>query len=129
MRRDMSYRTDDMIAKETDNIDWHAVSEAEGASFGLALGIHRDALHVYEKRYVAWGTVVGGVISMAVLSLVALLAGAGPAFALKLVIVTQVVRALWLLWKTYHCGKDVLGLGQQAIDFAHELAQRHPLKL
>lgn len=120
---------DRRIAGEVANVDWHTVSEAEGASFGLALGLYRDVLHSYEKRRVAWGTATGGVISLTAMCLLGLAVHAPPLFILTLIIVTQTARALWLFYKTRQSAGDVGLLEQQAVDSARLLADAHPVQL
>jgi hypothetical protein len=114
------------LINESAKIDWHSVSEAEASSFGLALGLYRDVAHTCEKRRVAWGTAVGGVISMSVIAISCLLIGTGPWFAISVVVCSQLVRALWLYLKAYQSSRDVRMLGDQALDVVKELATIHP---
>jgi hypothetical protein len=128
MVRNERSTVDDNVASEATNIDWHMVTEAEAASFGLALGLYRDIQQVYEKRRVAWGTALGGVVSMCVLILTAHFVGAGPRFALSIVVASQTIRVLWLWWKAQQSKQDVKALETQALELAHELSQQHPVR-
>jgi len=123
---DVDIEVDARVVDEASKVDWHSVSEAEASSFGLALGLYRDVVHTHEKRRVAWGTAVGGNISMCVLAIACLVCGTSPWFALAVVAATQTCRALWLYLKVHQSARDVRALEQQAIDVARELACLHP---
>lgn len=119
---------DDEILKELDSVDWHAVSQPDAASFGLSIGFFRDSNEACRLRKTALGTALGGVISTSVLAIVALLLGAGPWFALNLVMVHQVIRAAVLWWRARQTQKEREVIRQQAVDTAKRLVERYPLK-
>src|SRR5579875_3124364 len=96
---DVDVQIDALMTDEGARVDWHQVTEAEASGFGLALALYRDVVHTYQNRRTAWGTATGGVISMAVLALACILVGAGPWFALSVILGTQAIRALWLYLK------------------------------
>jgi hypothetical protein len=118
---------DSVVLDTMAKVDWHAVTEGEAASFGLALGLYREQAEVHQNRHVAWGTSAGGVISMSVLTCVCLtVIGANPAITLAAVIAAQVIRAGWLYHKVVAAGTDVRALRDQVIDVTKRIAELHP---
>ena len=126
IQSDMDIQVDALMMDEASRVNWHALSEGEAASFGLAMGLLRDVSHTHQQRRVAWGTATGGVISMTVLALACLVFGSGPWFALSVVIGTQAIRALVLYWRTHQASRDVKFVEQQALEVIRELAAAHP---
>jgi len=125
---DVDIEVDALMMDEAARVDWHKLTEAEAAGFGLAMGLYRDVSHSHQYRRMAWGTATGGVISMSVLVGACLLFGSGPWFALSVVIGTQALRALWLYWKAHQARQDVRFMEQQALQVIRELAAAHPSK-
>ena len=123
---DVDIQVDALMMDEAARVNWHALNEAEAASFGLAMGLLRDVSHTHQQRRVAWGTATGGVISMSVLALACMAFGAGPWFALGVVIGTQAIRALVLYLKAHRAAQDVKFVEQQALEVIRELAAAHP---
>lgn len=119
---------DEQILKEVDSVDWHNVSEADAAGFGLAVGFFRDSNHLCQLRRAAMGAALGGVLSMSVLASFGLLMGASAGFILGLIIVHQLVRTTILWWKSRQAFKMHGEIEQQAIQAARELASKHPAK-
>jgi hypothetical protein len=119
---------DSRLDEAAAGIDWHAVSQEEAARFGLSLGLYRDVLQAHQKRYVAYGTAAGGVISMTVLVTAAQLVGASPLFGLAIVVTSQTFRAFWLWWKAKQSGRDADALGWDAVFTARNLALDHPVQ-
>ena len=117
---------DHEMAEAAAQVDWHKVTEAEAASFGLAVSFYREVVQAWLLRRAQWGTAVGGVISMAVLSIVCMLCHTSGWFALMVIIGSQVVRALWLYLKSYRAARVCGQFEQQCIDVVGELAQLHP---
>jgi len=72
----------------------------------LAIDIADAALHAYEKRRVAWGTALGGVISVAMMTVLGVLVGASGYFIAGLIVTTQVFRTLWLGYKAFRAGQE-----------------------
>ena len=92
----MTSDVDEKILAQVGGVDWHRVCEADAARFGLAVGIYRDSHQSWQLFRTAWGTATCSVISICALTLVCMVAGAGPAFTLGLVIAHQaVLRALY----------------------------------
>lgn len=126
MNKADAVEVDQTILKEVDAVNWSTVSEADAASFGLAVGFFRDSNRVCQLRRTAWGTAVGGVVSSSVLAILALALGAGPWFALNLVMVHQTIRAAVLWWRSRQALKQRAAIEQQALEVAKDLAQRYP---
>lgn len=118
---------DARVVDETSQVDWQHVTEAEGSSFGLTLGLYRDALHSYEKRRVAWGTAVGSVVSLSVLFLVASFAGLDKTWTAAIILGSQFLRSTLLFRNAQNCSRVVVERERCALDAARELATRHPL--
>ena len=118
--------TSDVVAIAASRIDWYAVTEAEAAAFGKALGQHRAASYLYEKRRVAWGTALGGTLGMAVLAVACVAVRSSPWFALSVVVVSQTLRTLWLYWQTLRVSRGVTLLERQVVDVARQLVELHP---
>jgi hypothetical protein len=117
---------DEKIMKEVGVVDWHRVSAYDASRFGLSVGFFRDAVAAWKQCRVAWGCAAGGAISSAVLALACLVAGAGPAFALALVLTHQAIRTMVLWWKAHQAQKVVAETEKQAVDSAQQLAQTYP---
>lgn len=128
MVKNEAVEVDEQILKEVDNVDWHSVSEPEAASFGLSIGFFRDSNHACQLRKAALGTALGGMLSTSVLAILALLMGAGPAFALCLVLVHQLLRSAVLSWRSHQAKKQHAEIQQQAIATARRLAERYPAR-
>lgn len=118
---------DDRLEAEASKVNWHKVTEAETASFGLALGICRDARTDHCQRRIAWGTATGGVISASVLALCCLFLNVGTGFTVSVIIASQAARVLWLYLKAHRASRDIGVFEQQTIDVAKELATLHPV--
>jgi hypothetical protein len=118
---------DARMVDETSQVDWHQVTEAEGSSFGLALGLYRDALHSYEKRRIAWGTAVGSVVSLSVLFIVASFAGLDKTWTAAIILGSQFLRSALLFRNTQNSFRVLREQERGALEAARELASRHPL--
>ena len=119
---------DAKIIKQLNGVNWHEVSEADAASFGLSVGFFRDAQHAWKLHRAACGCAAGGVISSAVLALVCLYAGMTPSFTLALVLIHQVVRTIVLWFRARQAQKVVAETQQQAVDTATNLKRTYTPK-
>lgn len=117
---------DSLITHETSAVDWHQVPENVVAGFGLSLGLFRDSAHVHQQRRVAWGTTVGGIISMALLCVACMVTGTSGWVTAGLIVVHQALRSGFLFWKMKNSEKDMELLQEQAVDYAKHLAEKYP---
>ena len=108
-------------------IDWRKLEEKESASFGLVLGLYRDAVHSADERRVACGTAAGGVIAISVLCALAIALGASAGFVALLIIGHQTARTaiLWFKWRK--ANKYAAQVEDELVDVAQELGKAHPL--
>lgn len=128
MNKVEQFSVDETIMKEVDSVDWHSVPEAEAASFGLAVGFFRDSNHVCQLRRAAAGTALGSIISMAVMTILAVLMRADAVFILCLILIHQSIRAGVLGWRSRQAMKEHRAIELQAIETARSLAERYPLR-
>jgi len=118
---------DSEVLEEAQKVDWHSVSEPEAVSFGLAMGYHREAQQQYVQRRVAFYTVFGGVINIAVMSIVGVVLLHDTIVALGGIACSQLGRLGWLWWKQKQSERAAEAIFQQALDVTKQLAQFHPL--
>lgn len=109
-------------------IDWHAIDSREATELGLALGMLRDSATDYDMRRVAWGTAAGGLIGATIMALLALVTCRSPAFALALVVGTQLARATHLWWKARSTRSVVRHMEADAAAVIDRLLQKHPTR-
>lgn len=126
MNKDEVTSVDAAVMKELDSVDWHSVPEAEAARFGLAVGFFRDSNHACQLRRTALGTALGSVLSMTVLTILAMLLGADAQFILPLLLVHQAIRCFVLFWRSRQATKEHTEIERQAVETARSLAERYP---
>ena len=115
---------DEKLSAITANVDWQSLSQAEAADFGVAVGAYRDARAVYDLKRTAWGTSTGTVLSLTVLSIVALLVNASPLLIIAIMLLSQGLRCAKLWWDAQTAKKDVLTTEDEACEYADELAEK-----
>ena len=117
---------DSLIMQETSKVDWHQVPGNVAAGFGLSVGLFRDSVNVKQQRRIAWGTTIGGIVSMSVLAVTCMVTGTSGWFAVGLILIHQSLRSAFLFWKMKQSEKDMEELQEQAIDYAKHLAETYP---
>lgn len=116
------------LPEELESIDWNVVPEREAKSCNLAVNFFKESYLTFQLRRTALGTALGGVLSMTVLAILAVVFGANPWFVLSLIIVHQALRTVVLAWRSYQARRQHVEIEQQAILTTRMLAERYPAK-
>ena len=108
-----------MLTNSDDNVTLSTMAPDEMLAerkLQLAIDIADEALNNYEKRFAAAGTSLGGVLSIAVLTVIGLFAGVSGYLIAGLIIATQSFRTLWLWYKAYYVGQECERLQREVLD-------------
>ena len=115
---------DSRIMDEATNVDWDKVSKPDAASFGLTLGLFRDAAHVDTLRAAAFYQSLGNFISLAALAAVCGITDLGKYF-IAVVLVHQAIRTLSFLWRKRAATKHLHFAEDHAVEEARSLAHKY----
>lgn len=114
------------LENEVPEIDWKKLSERDAAEFGLLLGKYRELTHDEELRRCAFMTSVGGVIGIVAISIACMFAGI-DVYAAMIILFAQFLRSIRLYLKARKWRTWIVDLEDGTLDFARELAKRHPV--